>query len=342
MYVGMYYSNNDVRLEEMPVPRIAGNELLIQVEASGICGTDVMEWYRINRTPLVLGHEIAGVITETGKDIKRYKEGDRVSASHHVPCGNCRYCLNEHQTVCETLRKTNFDPGGFSQYLRLPAINVQYGVYSLPDEISFEEATFIEPLACVLRGQTLAGIKGGKNILIMGSGISGILHIQMAHFNEANRIIATDVIPYRLKQAKRFGADFVFDAKEFTPEHLRKINDGILADVVILCTGAKSAIEQALRSVERGGTVLFFAATEKDVSIPLSINELFWRNEITLTSSYAGTPKEHLEALELIRTHKINVKDMITHRFGLKDTRIGFRLVAEAKESLKVIIEPQK
>ncbi|MBM3252650.1 MAG: zinc-binding dehydrogenase [Candidatus Omnitrophica bacterium] len=342
MQVAMYYSNNDVRLEERPIPKIADNELLIKVEASGICGTDVMEWYRVNRVPLVLGHEIAGVIEETGEDITRYKIGDRVSASHHVPCGNCHYCLNGHPTVCETLRRTNFDPGGFAQYIRLPAINVEYGVYPLPDGISFEEATFIEPLACVLRSQRLAGIKKGQNILIIGSGISGLLHIQMARVNGAKRIITTDIVPYRLDVARRFGADFVFNAKEYTPELLRKINNGFLADLVVLCTGAKQAIEQALRSVGRGGTILFFAASEKDISIPLSINEVFWRNEITLTSSYAGTPKEHLEALELIRTHKINVKDMITHRLPLAKTGLGFKLVSEARESLKVIIEPQK
>ncbi len=342
MRVAMYYSNNDVRLEEMPRPKIGAGELLVRVMASGICGSDVMEWYRIHRVPLALGHEIAGVIEEVGEEVKRYKEGDRISASHHVPCNKCRYCLSGHHTVCETLRKTNFDPGGFVEFIRLPAINVEYGVYPLPDEVSFEEATFIEPLACVLRGQRLVGVKKGQTILIIGSGISGLLHIQMAKVNGATRIVTTDIVQYRLDAAKKFGADFVFDANEYSPKQLQEVNDGLLADIVILCTGAKSAIEQALQSVERGGTVLFFAATEKDLTYPFSINDTFWRNEITLTSSYAGTPAEHIEALELIRARKVRVKEMITHRFGLAEAAKGFKLVAEAKDSIKVILENQR
>lgn len=342
MRVAMYYSNDDVRLEEVPRPNIGRGELLVRVMASGICGTDVIEWYRINRVPLVLGHEIAGIIEELGEGIERYRKGDRICASHHVPCFKCRYCLSGHHTVCETLRKTNFDPGGFAEFLRLPAVNVEYGLYRLPDEVAFEEATFIEPLACVLRGQRLAGVRKGQNVLIIGSGISGLLHIQMAKANGANRIVATDIVRYRLDAARRFGADFVFDAKEYAPEKLRQVNDGLLADTVILCTGAKSAIEQALQSVERGGTILFFAATDKGLAVPLPINDIFWRNEITLTSSYAATPKEHLEALELIQARKVRVKDMITHRFGLSQAGEGFRIVAEARDSIKIIIENQR
>ena len=130
MRVGMYYSNNDVRVEEKPKPKIGPGELLVKVMASGICGTDVVEWYRRDRVPLVLGHEIAGEIVEAGKGVKGYKIGDRISASHHVPCGECRYCLRDHHSACETLRKTSFDPGGFSEFLRIPSINLEKrGVY---------------------------------------------------------------------------------------------------------------------------------------------------------------------------------------------------------------------
>ena len=154
----MYYSNRDVRLEEMPVPQIGQGELLVRVEACGICGSDVMEWYRRDRVPLVLGHEIGGQIVAVGDGVEGYKEGDRVTAAHHVPCNQCHYCLSGHHTVCDTLRQTNFDPGGFAEYIRLPAINVKRGVFLLPDEVSYGQATFIEPLACVLRGQRLAHI----------------------------------------------------------------------------------------------------------------------------------------------------------------------------------------
>ncbi|MDD4879738.1 MAG: zinc-dependent dehydrogenase [Candidatus Omnitrophica bacterium] len=343
MRVAMYYGNNDVRLEEMPVPEIGQGEVLIRAASSGICGSDVLEWYRINRVPLVLGHEIAGTIEKTGAGVINLKKGDRVAVSHHVPCNKCHYCLSGHETVCETLRKTNFYPGGFSEFVRVPAVNIeQGGVYPLPEDLSFDEATFIEPLACVLRGQRLAGVKKDKTVLVIGSGISGLLHIQYARALGAKLVAATDISKYRIDAAKKFGADNAFDAKEYSPEKLKTINGGILADVVILCAGARPAVEQALASVERGGTVLFFAAAEKDLMLPKSINDIFWRTEATLTSSYAASPKENLEALELLRSRKINARDMITHRFALSDAGKGFKLVAGAADSIKVIIEPQK
>ena len=342
MRVAMYYSNQDVRVEEMPTPESGPGELLVRVEASGICGSDVMEWYRLHKAPLVLGHEIAGEIVAVGNGVEGYKIGDRISASHHVPCNTCHYCLGGHPTACDTLRKTNFDPGGFTEYLRVPALNVDRGVYLLPDEVSFEEATFIEPLACVLRAQRRSHLQLGKTVLILGSGISGILHIRLASVLGSTRVIATDIVEYRLKAAKRFGADGVINANEDVPTKLRDINEGRLADSVIVCTGALSAITQALKSVERGGTVLFFAPTDRDVTIPLSINELFWRNDITLTTSYAGDRADHLTALRLIQAKKVAVREMITHRLALSETGAGFELVAKAQDSIKVIIEPQR
>jgi len=340
MRVGRYYSNNDVRVEEMPLPKIGPKEILVRVEASGICGSDVMEWYR--NKPVVLGHEIGGEIVEVGDRVTQYKVEDHISASHHVPCNNCHYCLQGHHTVCETLRKTHFDPGGFAEYLRLPAINVDRGVYLLPKEVSFEEATFIEPLACVLRGQRLAKMQPGYCILVMGSGIAGLLHIHLAQALGAGTIIATDIIDYRLEQAKRFGADFTIQAKEDVASCIREINNGRLADVVVICTSDITAFSQALQSVDRGGTVLFFAPTKPGEILPLSINDIFWRNEITLISSYAGNRADHISALELIRTRRVHVQEMITHRLPLNEIGLGFQLVAKAKDSIKVIIEPQK
>ena len=338
----MWYNNRDVRIEEMPVPQIGPGELLVRIEASGICGSDVMEWYRLDRAPLVLGHEIGGQIVTVGEGLERYKEGDRVSVAHHVPCNTCHYCLSGHHTVCDTLRQTNFDPGGFAEYVRLPAINVDRGVFLLPDEVSYEEATFIEPLACVLRGQRLASIQPGKSVLVIGSGIAGLLHVMLARALGAGRVIATDIKQYRLEAAQRFGADAAIHAEADLPARLRQINLGRLADLVIVCTGATSAFTQALKLVERGGTILFFAPTDPGVTIPISINELFWRNDITLTTTYAGSPADHQTALELIRSGAAPVRQMITHRLGLAETGLGFQLVAEAKGSIKVIIEPQK
>lgn len=342
MRAAVYYNNHDLRIEERPRSKIGRGELLIRVEAAGICGSDVMEWYRIDRVPLILGHEIAGTIEEVGEGVKSYKKGERVACAHHVPCGKCRYCLSGHESVCDTLRKTNFDPGGFVEFVRLPAINVEKGTFVLPERVSFEEATFVEPLACVLRGQRLAGGVKEKRVLVIGSGIAGILHIHLARFHGASCIVATDIIEYRLKAAKRFGADIGINAKEYSTDLARKINQGRLFDLVIVSTGAPSAISQALESVERGGTILFFAATDKGVKIPLAFNELFWRTEVTLTSSYAASPSEYKDALDIIASGKLNVSDMITHRLSLSEIGLGFKLVAEGRDSLKVIVYPQK
>jgi len=341
MRAAVYYSNRDLRIQEVPVPEIQAGELLIRVEAAGICGSDVMEWYRKTRVPLILGHEVAGVIEEAGAGLK-YKKGTRVALIHHVPCLQCHTCLNGHETTCETLRKTNFDPGGFCEFLRFPKINVTHGVLPLPDDLSFDAATFVEPVACVLRGQRIAGLKKGKSVLVIGSGIAGLLHIHLASLLPADLIVATDVEEYRLQQARRFGAQEAVLASQYSPGIFRRLNHDRLADLVIVTCGAIPAFIQAFESVERGGTILFFAPTQNNVEVPVPFNKLFWRTEITLTSSYAGGLSDYKQALDLISSRKIKVEDMITHRFPLAKISEGFKVVEEARESIKVIIYPQK
>lgn len=330
MRVAMYYNNRDVRLEEMPKPKIGAGEILVRVVASGICGTDVLEWYRIKKAPLVLGHEIAGEIAEVGKGVKRYKAGDRVFVSHHVPCGKCHYCVAGHHTACETLHTTNYFPGGFAEYIRVPEINVKRGVFLLPKEISFEEATFIEPLACVIRGQRIADLKKGQSVLILGSGISGLLHLLLARAKGAKSVTMTDIDEYRMKKARELGADKVMNGRK---------DISVKADLVIVCTGALSAFKQALKRVDRGGTVLFFACTGPGADLPVPVNE-FWRNEIKLITSYANSPSDAGEAIKLIRKGRIPLGKMITHRLKLEEAGKGFQLVAEARNSVKVIIKP--
>ena len=242
MRVAVYYSNKDVRVEERPVPKISDGEILVKVWASGICGSDVMEWYRIKKAPRVLGHEIAGEIVGVGKHVQKFKKGDRVFVSHHVPCNTCHYCMNGHYSVCDTLRLTNFDPGGFAEYIRVPEINVERGMFLLPDSLSYEEGAFIEPLACVVRGQKKVNAQPGASVLVIGSGLSGLIHIQLACAAGAGRVIATDINDYRMAAAKRYGADDVIHAEEDVPERTKDLLGGHIADVVIICTAAESAI----------------------------------------------------------------------------------------------------
>jgi L-iditol 2-dehydrogenase len=341
MRVAMYYNNREVRLLEIPTPKIGSGELLVKVMASGICGSDVMEWYRIKKAPRVLGHEIAGEIVEVGKGVDQYKVGDRVFVSHHVPCNTCHYCLNGFHTLCDTLRRTNFDPGGFAEYVRVPRINVDRGIFVLPDEISLEDGVFIEPLACVLRGQRLARFRPGQSVFVIGSGISGLLHITLARASGAGNIMASDIDEYRLKAARKLGADDAILAKKVNPTKIHEINKGRLADLVIVCAGTISAYVQALQSVDRGGTILCFAPLEPGLNFVFPFFD-FWNDGITLLSTYGGSPFDITNAIELIRVQHLPLHEMITHRLPLKNTGLGFQLVSEAKDSIKVIIEPHR
>jgi L-iditol 2-dehydrogenase len=337
----VYYNNKDVRVQEMPKPEIGNDEILVKVMASGICGSDVTEWYRVPKAPRILGHEATGIIEQIGCKVAEYEVGDRVFVSHHVPCNRCQCCLRGNHTACETLHTTNYYPGGFAQYIRVPRINVENGTYKLPSDMSFEEGTFIEPLACVVRGQRLAGVEKDDVLLVIGSGVSGILHMQLAKRNGLKQVMVADINKYRLELAEKFGAECTIDAKHDLPNELRRANGGRLADKVVVCTGATQAALTALHCVDKGGTILFFAVPEPTVKIPVPINQ-FWRNEITLKTSYGAAPNDLEESLTILVEGKLNVKDMITHKLSLLQAAEGFRLMTEANKSLKVILEPNR
>ncbi|MDR1992875.1 MAG: alcohol dehydrogenase catalytic domain-containing protein [Nitrososphaerota archaeon] len=339
MLAAFYYNNHDIRVQEIPMPKVDEEEVLLKVMASGICGSDVIEWYRIPKAPRVLGHEATGIITQTGDRVKNW-QGERVFVSHHVPCFECRHCQRGNHTACHTLHTTNYYPGGFAQYVRVPKINVEYGIYRLPDAMSFEEGTFIEPLACVSRGQRLSGLKNDDTVLIIGSGISGILHVQLAKYRGVKNIIVADINPYRLELAKKFGAQHTLKAEMDLSVKLQEAT-GHLADQVIVCTGAASAAMTAMGCVENGGTILFFAVPDPTVKLQVPINQ-FWRNEITMRTSYGAAPNDIKDALQILATGKLDIKEMITHRFPLTEVQEGFRLTAEAGNSLKIILEPNQ
>jgi len=341
MKVAMYYSNNDVRIEEMPIPTISDDELLVKVHSSGICGSDVMEWYRLKTAPRVLGHEITGDIVKVGKNVTNFTVGERVFVSHHVPCNTCQFCQNNQHTLCHTLHSTNFDPGGFAEYLRVPPINVTNGTFRLPDEVSYEEGVFIEPLACVVRGFHIAKMKAGQTVVILGSGIAGLIQIKLAQAMKAQTVIATDINEYRLKLAKKSGADVVLNATEDIPKMIRKHNNGELADLVILCAGVPAAVHQAFSSVRPGGTLLFFAMTKPGVDVPMHLFDV-WNKQITIVSTYAGAPDDINEAITLLQQKKVKVTDLISHTLPLSEAAQGFQLVAQAQDSVKVILQPSR
>jgi len=342
MKVGVYYKNSDVRVEERPQPAVGDRDILVKVMACGLFGSDLLEWYRIKRAPLVLGHEPAGIVVETGKLVRSVKPGDRVFVTHHVPCNACYHCLTGHETACTTFQNVNnFEPGGFSQFLRVTGRSVDTGTFVLPDSVSFEQATFIEPLATAVRALRTAGLKPAQSVLVCGSGIAGLLIVKLARAMGAGNVIATDVSPYRLEKAHQYGALHTIAAGEDVPAFIKKINDGRLADIVILCAGALPAARTALMSAERGGTILFFAVPKPGETLDVDFNP-FWRDDITIKTCYGAAPVDNMQALDLIKQGTVDVSDMVTHRFGIDRIGEAFLTGAQPDGSLKVVVEPNQ
>jgi L-iditol 2-dehydrogenase len=340
--VGVYYRNSDVRVEERPLPSAGDRDIVVKVMACGLCGSDLMEWYRIKRAPLVLGHEPAGIVVETGKLVSTFKPGDRVFVTHHVPCNACYHCRTGHETACTTFQSTNnFEPGGFSQFLRVTGKSVETGTFVLPDAVSFEQATFIEPLGTAVRALRTVGLKPAQSVLVCGSGVAGLLIIKLARAMGADTIIATDVSPYRLEKAREYGATHTIAANEDIPAFIRKVNEGRLADISILCAGALPAARTALQSAERGGTILFFAVPKPGETVAVDFNP-FWRDDITIKTCYGAAPIDNLQALDLIQHGTVTVTDMVTHRFGIDRIGEAFMTGVRPDGCVKVIIEPNQ
>ena len=334
--VAEYYSNSDIRIKKISKPLIEEKEILVKMQACGICGTDVMEWYRKASAPKVLGHEMSGMVVKIGSQVTGLQVNDRVFISHHVPCFDCYYCDNEKYSACNSLHTGNFFPGGFSEYIRIPEENVKYGTFVLPKKMTYEEATMIEPMACAVAGQNILNIKKDETVIILGSGISGLSHIQLAK-NKGATVIATDISTYRIETAIHFGANYGLDAGKINIDQIKKINAGRLADKVIVCSGSMSAVEDSFKYVDKKGEILFFAVPSNNISLPST--EL-WRNEISLFFSYGAATDDIQATIELYKEKKINFKDMITHQFPLSKITEGFKLVEQAQESIKVVVKP--
>jgi len=333
----MWYNNNDIRVEEVPTPSPGKGEILVKVISCGICGSDMVEWYRLPRAPLVQGHEVGVEVVETGEGVKKFEKGDRLFIAPKVPCLKCSYCIKGHYPQCVEVKDRL--PGGFAEYILVPKELVKYGSYLLPDHVSYDQATFIEPLACVVRAQRLASIEAGQTILVLGSGMTGLLHVKLAKHKNC-KVIATDINPNRLELAKRFGADHVADAASDVLKQLEDV-DGKKADAVIVTTSALAALKQAWKTVEMGGVVVLFAVPGPDKDVVVPVND-FWRKEIRIITSYYCGPPDIEQAINLIAKRDITVDDLITHRLPLKDTDKGFKMLLEGADSLKIIIKPQE
>jgi len=335
MKVSLWYNNKDIRIQDAPVPEPGAGEVLLKVKACGICGSDLVEWYRLPRAPLVQGHELGARVEKVGRGVGRFKPGDMVMAAPKVPCLACSYCKAGHYPQCAEVKERL--GGGFAQYVLVPRSIVENGLYPLPAGISYEQATFIEPLACVVRAARIGGVSEKKTVLVLGSGVSGLLHVRLAKLRNC-LVAVTDVNPLKLELAAKAGARILIPAAEDVPARLIA-ETGRKADVVLLCTGAPAAVEQAWRSVDKGGSIVFFAAPAPGQPVVIPIND-FWMKEIRVLTSYYCGPPDIREAIGLLASGKIEVDSLVTHRLPLERIAEGFALMLEGKEAVKVIIEP--
>ncbi len=336
-----YHSNDDIRIVELPVPEIGPGELLVQLRACGLCASDVMEWYMRPRAPLYPGHEPVGFVAAVGEGVQQFFAGQRVFLHHHVPCMVCHYCQRGSFSQCATFRATPLYPGGLAEYIRVPAQNVQLDVLPLPDELSFEAATLIEPLACCVRGVNRANIQAGDSVLVLGAGSNGLMLAQLAQQRGAGRVIIVDPIAYRRQRALDSGIDYALDSQPGALlDQVYAVNGGRKPDIVLVTPSSITAMKQGIELAGPGGTVLFFAPPPPTEVLPITPNSLFFQ-EITLRTSYSAGPYETRLALDLLHNGRIRPETVITHRFPLRDAARAFRLVAKPGDALKVVILAQ-
>lgn len=340
MQVAVYYNNMTVQVEERPIPDIGPGELLIYTEACGLCGGETMEWYLAPRAPKILGHEPTGVVVKVGRGVKKFKEGDRVFVHHHVACMSCHFCNRGYFTMCEHFGKTHIDPGGFAEYFRVPEENAQLDTYVLPDNVSFEDGTIIEPMACVLKGFKTAHIHPGDTIAVVGTGFMGMCFIQLARLHPFARIFALDLNDWRLSMASILGATHTINPeKQEAVETLKSLNNGRLADMVVVTASSVSAWESALALCEKGATFHYNAPTPPGEKVSIDTNQLYFR-EVTINSAFSASHIETKAVVELLANKRVDAQAMITHRFGLNRVVDAIQLLLQGGESLKSLILP--
>lgn len=327
-----------VTARDVPIPKLGQGEILIRMEASGICGTDLEKIEGQLGPGGILGHEVSGTIERVGEGVVGHKPGDRVVAHHHVPCYHCSECARGDITLCNEFKKSNIDPCGFAEYFRVPDYNVARGaVISLPKQLSFEEGAMIEPTACCIRAIQRAHVESSDNILIVGLGPTGLTQIQILRHSTTGKIIGTDVIDARLRLGQKLGADKTINplTEDVTAEVRRIAKDGF--DLAIVSTGNERALSQAFSSTRKGGRVLLFGAPATGASYPLNVSDLFSR-QITLLSSYSCVEAELEQAIKLVSERRLDLKSLISDRFKLVDIERAMEFAKKSKTAIKTIV----
>ncbi len=338
MKAAVYHPPNEFRIEERPIPAIGPGEALLKVRACGICGTDVLKVTRgLPKEPVVLGHELVGDIIEVGAGLERLQKGDRVVVAHHVPCGECHYCRHGSHSMCRHFKESNLDPGGFAEYLRIPADHARHTAFLVPEHLSDEEALFTEPLACCVRNVRRAQIQPGDLAVVIGMGSVGQMMLQLLKLIPL-KVLALDLLEDRLALAKKLGADWVRrgDDPELTAL-IAEQSEGRKADLVVFTAGGGKVFQKAFEWVRDGGSLNLFASLS-DHPVEVSLDSLY-HHEINVFSSYSPSPQDLIEAHRLLSEGKVQVRELVTHRMGLGDLAKGIQLIQDLK-ALKVVIHP--
>lgn len=338
MKVARLHNFNDIRIENIPIPNIGINDALIKTKVCGICSGDVMKWYIEKKAPFVLGHEFTGEISSIGTNVSDFNIGDRIFSHHHAPCLNCNYCNRGDFVQCDVWRNSKIIPGGISEYILIPDINLKNDSLKLPSNISNEDGALIEPVACVIKSLKRANIKSTDTMLVIGLGVMGQIHILLAREFGISKIIGADKVHFRLDKALQLGADYVINvSEENLIQRLRDLTNGLMANIVIVCPNSITAMQVGIKSSARGGSVVFFAPSEPFEKLDLDVNEIYFK-DINLITSYSCGPDDTKRSLSFIQKRIITGDKLITHRFNIQETEVAYRLTSQAKDSLKCII----
>jgi len=328
-----------IRLEEVEIPYLKENEVLIQVKQCGICGSDIHSYkgkHPFVHPPIVLGHEFSGIIFKIGKKVRNFHKGDKVTVEPNIACGKCYNCRHGRYNICKYLKvigNIGYN-GAFAEFISVP----QDKVIKLPEKISFEEGALIEPTAVAVHAVKKSEQKIGDKVLIFGAGPIGLLTMQIAKVSGAREIIITDLLDYRLKKAKDLGADKIINpGSQNLVEFIQKTYGEDEVDLIYECVGVEETLSQAIQIARKGTKIMIVGVPEKNPRINLAY---IGDRELELIGSLMYIRDDFEEAINLIQKKKIKVTPLITHSFKLKDIKKAFELILEKKENpLKVLIE---
>mgnify|MGYP006269643315 CR=1 FL=1 len=339
---------NQLSYEEVPVPNLAPDEVLVQVRVVGLCQSDIKKiCYPLYEPPRIFGHETAGVISAVGEEVSQWKVGQRVVVMHHIPCMHCAYCLSENFSMCETYKNitttAGFAPsgGGFAEYVKVPGHIVRNGgLIAIPDGVTFEQASFVEPTNCCLKAVKKAQIAPGQTVLITGAGPIGLMFVMLVKLFGA-KAIATDLIPSRIEKALQVGADAAFDARDANlSAKIGELTEGMGVDVSLLAVPSDKAFFQALECTRKGGKILFFAEFPDEVNIPINPNVLY-RREVDLMGSYSSSYRLQGLSADIVFNKRIDVDALISDRLPLAELGNAVkRAIAPTPETYKILLYP--